>query len=117
MWTLQPIFLIRRSMHRLSSKSLLFGLVFGLIVAGPQAAMSQADSKGQQPRCQADSQSSVNKDRRVENGQSESEMSRCKGVLTPPPTGDRGMVETPPPTGDMPVVRPGDTPQQTPKTN
>jgi hypothetical protein len=37
----------------------------------------------------------------------------CKGVLKPPPTGDREMA-TPPPTneGKTPVIRPGDVPEQ-----
>jgi len=114
MWTLRPISLTRLSMHRLSGKSLLFGLAFGLLVAGSQAAMSQADSKERQPECQADSQSSADKDRRAENGRSESEISRCKGVLMPPPTGDRGLVEPAPSTDNMPVIRPGDIHQQVP---
>jgi len=114
MWTLRQIPLTRRPTHRFSSKPLVFGLAFGLFVAIPHAAMSQAGSREQQPGCQADSQSSVDTDRQTENEGSESKISRCKGVLTPPPTGDHGLVEPAPPTGDMPVIRPGDIPQQVP---
>jgi len=114
MRTLRPVSLTRLSMHRLSGKSLLIRLAFGLLVAGSQAAMGQAGSKERQPECQADSQSSADKDRQAQNGRSESEISRCKGVLTPPPTGDRGLVEPAPSTDNMPVIRPGDTPQQLP---
>ncbi|MBB3595792.1 hypothetical protein FHX08_006209 [Rhizobium sp. BK529] len=103
-----------RKQH-LSGKSLLFLLGLGLLLVGPQAAVGQVDSTRQQPDCQADSQPSIKKDRQAEDDGKESDTSRCKGVLTPPPTGDRGMVETPPPTGDMPVIRPGETPQQAPQ--
>jgi len=114
MWTLRQVPLARQPMHRLSCKPFLFGLAFGLLIAAPHTAMSQAGSKEQQPGCQADNPSSVETDRQTENEGSESKISRCKGVLTPPPTGDRGMVEPASPTGDMPVIRPGDTPQQAP---
>lgn len=116
MWILRQVLLTRRSTPRLAGWPLLFGLAFGLLVAGFQSAISQTYDKEQKPECQADSQSSVDKNRQADSGGSESETSRCKGVLTPPPIGDRGMVEPPPPTGDMPIIRPGDTPQQVPGT-
>lgn len=116
MCILRPISLTRRSIHRLSGRSVLFGLAFALLLAGPQAAISQMDSKGPQPECEADSQSSVGKDRQSENRGPEGQTSRCKGLLAPPPTGDRGLVEPAPPTEDMPVIRPDELPQQVPGT-
>ena len=103
-----------RKQH-VTGKLLLFPLASGLLLLGPQAALSQENSKGQQPECQADSQPSFKKDQQAENGGSESQTSRCKGVLKPPPTGDSGMVEPAPHTDDMPVIRPGETPQQAPQ--
>nr|WP_246779041.1 hypothetical protein [Rhizobium sp. BK650] len=115
MWNLLRISLTRRLKLRRSGTVLLFGLAFGLLVAEASAAMSQTNTSDQRPKCQADSRSPTDNDRQTEEGGSESKISRCKGVLTPPPTGDREMVEPAPPTGDMPVIRPGDTPQQVPK--
>jgi hypothetical protein len=68
MWTLRQVPLARQTMHRLSCKPFLFGLAFGLFIAAPHAAMSQAGSKEQQPGCQADNPSSVETDRQTENG-------------------------------------------------
>ncbi|MEZ2131572.1 MULTISPECIES: hypothetical protein [unclassified Sinorhizobium] len=42
------------------------------------------------------------------------DLSRCKGVLKPPATGDKGLVEPAPHTDAMPEIRPGETPQQQP---
>ena len=38
----------------------------------------------------------------------------CDGILKPPATGDQEMTQPPPATGEMPIIRPGDLPQQQP---
>jgi hypothetical protein len=48
------------------------------------------------------------------NGISPEELERCKGVLTPPKTGDQEIEEPAPDTGETPVLPPGGVPEQPP---
>ncbi|MBB6470325.1 hypothetical protein HNQ96_006222 [Aminobacter lissarensis] len=41
-------------------------------------------------------------------------LEHCKGVLTPPKTGDQEIEEPPPDTGTTRIIRPGDVPVQPP---
>ncbi|WP_146126799.1 hypothetical protein [Labrys okinawensis] len=43
------------------------------------------------------------------------DMERCKGVLTPPKTGDEEIEKPAPDTGTTPVIPPGKVPEQAPK--
>jgi len=45
---------------------------------------------------------------------SQNALEHCKGVLTPPRTGDEEIEEPPPNTGTTRIIRPGDVPEQPP---
>jgi hypothetical protein len=42
-------------------------------------------------------------------------LDKCGGVLQPPDVNDPGLVKPAPETGQMPVIKPGQVPQQAPK--
>lgn len=42
-------------------------------------------------------------------------LDKCGGVLQPPDVNDRGLVKPAPDTGEMPVIKPGQVPEQAPK--
>lgn len=47
-------------------------------------------------------------------GPLDQELGGCRGVLTPPPTGDGDIIEPAPEGGKMPVVAPPEVPEQQP---
>lgn len=81
--------------------------------AQPADPGSQRKGSGSDP-CQAPAQDQSKADGKNNTGQASPDLERCNGVLTPPKTGDKQIEKPAPATGTMPVIPPGDVPQQPP---
>jgi hypothetical protein len=88
-----------------------------LAIAAP--ALSQNAPAVKDPKCAAppiQQNSQENKTGIDPNATGSTDLSDCKGVITPPATQDQGLVQPAPSTGNTPVLRPGDVPSQAPKS-
>ena len=97
-----------------------------LALSGPAAAQAsdegsarQADPCQAEPQVDQQGQAAANEQRETAGAVDDDELSemleRCRGVLKPPPTGDKEIAEPPPDTGTTPIIPPGSLPEQPPK--
>jgi len=97
---------------------LLTGLAMAL-AAGPAWAAGQMKAQqGDQPQsaqenCQA--QPDRKNSDKSNDGAGSMKLDKCGGVLQPPDVNDQGLVKPAPETGQMPVIKPGQVPEQAPK--
>jgi hypothetical protein len=99
----------------------LAGLVaLATLAAGPSAAAGQTKSpqndqtQSGQENCQAQPNRKKSDDG---TGSITKKLDECGGVLRPPEVNDPGLVKPAPDTGNMPVIKPGQVPDQAPKQN
>lgn len=95
--------------------------------AASQTSDHDADAKGSADPCQSHPQDQSKTEGKSGNGAREEgdgnrrpkmaspDLERCKGVLTPPKTGDEEIEKQAPDTGATPVIPPGNLPEQPPK--
>jgi hypothetical protein len=88
-----------------------FSLCACLSIVSP--ALGQTDNASPGQNCQANPAPGETDGQASGQQPLSDKLGDCKGVLKPPPAGDREMA-TPPPTNDgkTPVIRPGDVPEQ-----
>ena len=96
------------------------GVAMSLAASGPAwAAGAAKQSRGNQAQtsqddCQAQPEQK-NSDKSNDGTGSMKKLDKCGGVLQPPDVNDPGLVKPAPETGQMPVIKPGQVPEQTPK--
>lgn len=106
----------------MTSKSSTFLAIFGLLALGTgMPVLSQNDSASPKPGCVAPpvQQTPGQSGSRATdpNTTGSTDLSNCNGVIAPPATNDKGMVQPAPKAGNTPILRPGDIPQQAPKAS
>ncbi|WP_311031528.1 hypothetical protein [Mesorhizobium koreense] len=81
--------------------------------AGPAdpSGGGQAQDQSSRENCQA--KPDTKKDDRA--GSATRKLGKCGGVLQPPEINDPGLVKPAPDAGEMPVIKPGEVPEQAPK--
>ena len=92
-------------------------LISLLTLSGPAAAQPSDEGDGRQADpCQAAPQEEEQQQQagQLPDDALSEKLERCRGVLKPPPTGDKEIAEPPPDTGTTPVIPPGSIPEQPP---
>jgi hypothetical protein len=88
------------------------------LAAGPSSAAGQMkprqndQAQSARENCQAAPDRKKSDDK---TGSITKKLDKCGGVLRPPDVNDPGLVKPAPDTGNMPVIRPGQVPDQAPK--
>jgi hypothetical protein len=100
----------------------LAGLAVAMAMAvGPASAAgqmkSQQDGQAQsaEGNCQAQPDQNKSDDPDDKTGSITKKLDKCGGVLQPPEVNDQGLVKPAPETGNMPIIKPGQVPDQAPK--
>lgn len=91
---------------------------FGL--AGGASAQTGSDTETKKPVENCQVQPDQKSGQPTPSGSNDSlteTLNPCDGVLKPPATGDNGLAAPPPDAGETPVIRPGEVPQQPPKSD
>jgi hypothetical protein len=86
--------------------------------AAGQMKPQRNDQQSAEGNCQAkpDQNKSDNSDNSDDKtGSITKKLDKCGGVLQPPDVNDPGLVKPAPDTGEMPVIKPGQVPEQAPK--
>lgn len=105
----------------MTARSSAFFVVFGLIALGTTTpALSEDGTASGNTGCAAPpAQQSPNQSGTGAvdpDATGSTNLSNCNGVIAPPATRDGGLVKPMPEHGNTPVLRPGDVPQQAPKS-
>lgn len=129
-WTAQPVALEALSNmrhHDLAARTALRTTLMAVtLLCCADAVIAQtprpdANVENARDPCQARPQGEPRTDKQqgTRNGEAENkaapDLERCKGVLTPPKTGDKEIEKPAPEPGTTPVIPPEDVPQQAPK--
>lgn len=108
-----------RLFHPAGTKMLLVAFLSLAGLSCPVAA--QSPENREEPRtadpCRAEPGDQAQKEKEGQSNDSQrtaEKLERCEGVLSPPPIGDREIVEPPADTGTTPVIPPGTVPEQPP---
>ena len=81
----------------------------GLLAAAVMSAPTMVFAQAMQDECRTSPPSNGAQPKAGSEALTE-KLDACNGVLTPPATGDGGLVEPPPQTGTTPVIKPGALP-------
>jgi hypothetical protein len=85
------------------------------LAAGPAKPNQNDQSRSAQENCQARPDQKKSDQSGDKTGSITRKLGKCGGVLQPPDVNDQGLVKPAPDTGEMPVIKPGQVPEQTPK--
>jgi len=83
------------------------------IAAGPTNLAGGGQTLDQSPQADCQARPGSKKDDRA--GSATKKLDKCGGVLQPPEINDPGLVKPAPDAGTMPVIKPGQMPEQAPK--
>ena len=83
--------------------------------AGQTKSMQYNQPQSSRQDCQAKPGQKKSKESDGSTGSITKKLDNCGGVLSPPDVNDKGLVKPAPDTGAMPVIKPGQVPQQAPK--
>ena len=85
------------------------------IAAGPTNLSNGAHAHSPQENCQARPDNGKQGEKGDRTGSVTKKLGKCGGVLQPPEINDPGLVKPAPDAGAMPVIKPGQLPQQAPR--
>ena len=85
------------------------------IAAGPTNLSNGAHAQSPQENCQARPDNWKQGEKGDRTGSVTKKLGKCGGVLQPPEINDPGLVKPAPDAGAMPVIKPGQVPEQAPR--
>jgi hypothetical protein len=97
--------------------------IVSVLAVAPASAAGQTGSSGgdqmqtgpSQENCQAEPRNKPPGKADDQTGSVTKKLDKCGGVLQPPDVNDPGLVKPAPDAGEMPVIKPGQVPEQAPK--